>query len=76
MIGQQQLFGAAVEEVYQHQVKTMWRKMEDRIPADIGSLRIVERGEFMADINEVESGVDIQQLTFHCRYQVVLMTYI
>jgi hypothetical protein len=30
----------------------------------------------MADINQGEGGIDMQQLAFHCRYQVVLMTYI
>ena len=73
MIRQQQLFGFLFEQVYQDQVVGVRREIFYGIATNIGCLRNIKRSEVVADVNQIEGGVNLQQLTLYRSHQVILL---
>ena len=76
MFCQQQVFQFFVEQVYEDQVKTVFRKILQCITAYVGGLRVIERRQLVADVNYIKLFIHFQQLSLCGANQEILLANI
>ena len=65
MIGHQQLVGLFIEQVHQHHMKGISRKLPESVAAHIGRLRKIKRRQVMRNLNDRKLRPGIQQLSLY-----------